>query len=111
VSVTGIILALPVIPASIGSVVGVPGAQVGFAIVAALFIAGVVIADHPPDRILFLVWVGIITAATFTQVRFNYYLAPGVAILAALLLVRIARSELLGLRSLASIVTSRGIRC
>jgi len=71
-SVTGIILALPTIPASIGSVLDIPGSQIGFAVVALLFIIAVVIADHPPDRILFMVWVGIMTAATFTQVRFNY---------------------------------------
>ena len=102
-AVTGIILALPVVPAAIGGVVGIPGALIGFAIVAVLFIAGVGLADHPPERLMFLAWVAIITAATFTQVRFNYYLAPGVAILAALLLVKVARSSLLGLTELDSI--------
>ena len=101
-AVTGVILALPVLPASIGGLIGVPGALVGFAIVSVLFIAGVGTADHPPERIMFLAWLGILTAATFTQVRFNYYLAPGVAILAALLLVRVARSSLLGLTELGS---------
>ena len=102
-SLTGIILAVPGLPAAVGSLVGVPGALVGFAVVALLFIVGVALADHPPERILFLVWIGIITAATFTQVRFNYYLAPGVAVLTGLLLVRLARSELLGLTRLRSV--------
>ena len=101
-ALTGVILAVPALPASIGGVIGVPGALVGFAIVSTLFVVGVGIADHPPERIMFLAWVGIITAATFTQVRFNYYLAAGVAILAALLLVQLARSSLLGLTELTS---------
>ena len=39
--------------------------------------------DHRAERLLVLVWAAFITAAAFTQVRFNYYLVVPVAVLNA----------------------------
>jgi dolichyl-diphosphooligosaccharide--protein glycosyltransferase len=45
--------------------------------------------DHRAEYLLVLVWAAFITAAAFTQVRFNYYLAVPVAVLNAYLLGRV----------------------
>ncbi|UPV74285.1 oligosaccharyl transferase, archaeosortase A system-associated [Halorussus limi] len=45
--------------------------------------------DHKAEHLLVLVWAAFITAAAFTQVRFNYYLAVPVAVLNAYLLGRV----------------------
>jgi dolichyl-diphosphooligosaccharide--protein glycosyltransferase len=45
--------------------------------------------DHRAEYLLVLVWAAFITAAAFTQVRFNYYLAVPVAVLNAYLARRI----------------------
>ncbi|MFC4450289.1 oligosaccharyl transferase, archaeosortase A system-associated [Halorussus aquaticus] len=45
--------------------------------------------DHRAEQLLVLVWAAFITAAAFTQVRFNYYLAVPVAVLNAFLLKQI----------------------
>ncbi|NHN58908.1 MULTISPECIES: oligosaccharyl transferase, archaeosortase A system-associated [Halorussus] len=45
--------------------------------------------DHRAELLLVLVWAAFITAAAFTQVRFNYYLAVPVAVLNAYLLKQI----------------------
>ncbi|WP_266077640.1 oligosaccharyl transferase, archaeosortase A system-associated [Haladaptatus caseinilyticus] len=42
--------------------------------------------EHQAEKLLVLVWAAFITAAAFTQVRFNYYLAVPVAVLNAYLL-------------------------
>ncbi|WP_327052783.1 oligosaccharyl transferase, archaeosortase A system-associated [Halomicrococcus gelatinilyticus] len=42
--------------------------------------------EHEAEKLLVLVWAAFITAAAFTQVRFNYYLAVPVAVLNAYLL-------------------------
>ncbi|WP_115865679.1 oligosaccharyl transferase, archaeosortase A system-associated [Halorussus litoreus] len=45
--------------------------------------------DHRAEYLLVLVWAAFITAAAFTQVRFNYYLVVPVAVLNAYLVARI----------------------
>jgi dolichyl-diphosphooligosaccharide--protein glycosyltransferase len=45
--------------------------------------------DHRAEYLLVLVWAAFITAAAFTQVRFNYYLAVPVAVLNAYLVKQI----------------------
>ncbi|NEU57194.1 oligosaccharyl transferase, archaeosortase A system-associated [Halorussus sp. MSC15.2] len=45
--------------------------------------------DHRAEQLLVLVWAAFITAAAFTQLRFNYYLAVPVAVLNAYLLKQI----------------------
>jgi dolichyl-diphosphooligosaccharide--protein glycosyltransferase len=64
---------------------------VGVAIVATLVIGATVLRSYDPEKLFVLVWVAFVTAAAFTQVRFNYYLAPAVAILNAYLLGEVLR--------------------
>ncbi|WP_137287508.1 oligosaccharyl transferase, archaeosortase A system-associated [Halorussus salinisoli] len=45
--------------------------------------------DHRAEQLLVLVWAAFITAAAFTQVRFNYYLAVPVAVLNAYLVKQV----------------------
>ncbi|MFC7080223.1 oligosaccharyl transferase, archaeosortase A system-associated [Halorussus caseinilyticus] len=45
--------------------------------------------DHRAEHLLVLVWAAFITAAAFTQVRFNYYLAVPVAVLNAFLVKQV----------------------
>ncbi|UPW00313.1 oligosaccharyl transferase, archaeosortase A system-associated [Halorussus gelatinilyticus] len=45
--------------------------------------------DQRAEQLLVLVWAAFITAAAFTQVRFNYYLAVSVAVLNAYLIGRV----------------------
>jgi len=47
---------------------------------------GLVDRERNPEHLLILVWFAFITAAAFTQVRFNYYLAVPVAVLNGVLL-------------------------
>ena len=70
-AVGGVLLALVLFAAD------VPYGLLGIAVILALLaLAG----DHRHERLLLLVWIGFMTAAAFTQIRFNYYLAVGVAV-------------------------------
>ena len=64
---------------------------VGLVVVGTLLVGATVLRSYDPERLFLLVWVGFITAAAFTQVRFNYYLAPAVGILNAYLLGEVLR--------------------
>ncbi|QLG63394.1 oligosaccharyl transferase, archaeosortase A system-associated [Halorarum salinum] len=60
-------------------ILGVNPQLLGLAIVAALVFAATVRVRYDAEHLFAFVWVVFITAAAFTQVRFNYYLALGVA--------------------------------
>jgi dolichyl-diphosphooligosaccharide--protein glycosyltransferase len=64
---------------------------VGLVVVGTLLVGATVLRPYDPEKLFVLVWVGFVTAAAFTQVRFNYYLAPAVAILNAYLLGEVLR--------------------
>ena len=64
---------------------------VGVAVVATLVAGATVQRSYDPENLFVLVWVAFVAAAAFTQVRFNYYLAPAVAILNAYLLGEVLR--------------------
>ncbi len=72
---------------------------VGLALVATLLIGATVLRAYDSERLFVLIWAGFLTAAAFTQVRFNYYLAPAVAIMNAYLL-----GEVLGYLDVDSLV-------
>ena len=64
---------------------------VGVALVATLVAGATVLRSYDPEKLFVLVWVAFVTAAAFTQVRFNYYLAPAVAVMNAYLLGEVLR--------------------
>ncbi|MFC6725404.1 dolichyl-diphosphooligosaccharide--protein glycosyltransferase, partial [Halobium palmae] len=57
----------------------------------ALLVGAVLLARYSAEALFVLVWAAFITAAAFTQVRFNYYLALVVAVLNAFLLGELLR--------------------
>ncbi|SFG17772.1 dolichyl-diphosphooligosaccharide--protein glycosyltransferase [Halopelagius inordinatus] len=82
-AVIGLLFLVPGIPAAIGGALGVAPSLVGLGIVSLLFLGAVLQAEYEPEHLFVLVWVAFITSAAFTQVRFNYYLAVGVAVMNA----------------------------
>ncbi|WP_101297442.1 oligosaccharyl transferase, archaeosortase A system-associated [Halegenticoccus soli] len=78
----------------------VTGQLVGMLVVAALLLGATLLTRYRAERLFVVVWAAFITAAAFTQVRFNYYLAPVVVVMNAFLLGEVLR--LLDLRRPAS---------
>ncbi|ELZ26383.1 hypothetical protein C474_19584 [Halogeometricum pallidum JCM 14848] len=95
----GVILLVPAITGLVGDAIGVDPALVGLVIVSALIVGAVLQARYEPERLFVLVWLAFITAAAFTQVRFNYYLAVAVAVANAYLIGELVGSSYLGLQS------------
>jgi dolichyl-diphosphooligosaccharide--protein glycosyltransferase len=85
-AVVGLIYLLPGVVAAIAEPFGVVPEIVGIAVVAALLVAATFLRQYDGERLFVLVWAAVITAAAFTQVRFNYYLAVVVATMNAYLL-------------------------
>jgi|GEM_PF-137224 len=73
---------LPAFPDLFGGLAGLFGidAQIaGLLVVAGLVLAAVARIRYDAERLFLFVWAAFLTAAAFTQVRFNYYLAVAVA--------------------------------
>ncbi|MFC4356591.1 oligosaccharyl transferase, archaeosortase A system-associated [Halobium salinum] len=86
-----LIFLAPGLLSAIAGVVGGDPQVLGLAIVTALLVGAVVLARYDAEVLFVVVWAGFITAAAFTQVRFNYYLAVVVAVLNAFLLGELLR--------------------
>ena len=83
-----------VFPAPFGAVaegVGTVTEIAGLATVAAVLAGATLLVRYDAERLFFLVWAGFVTAAAFTQVRFNYYLVLVVATSNAFLLGAVLR--------------------
>ncbi|WP_396612627.1 oligosaccharyl transferase, archaeosortase A system-associated [Haloferax sp. S1W] len=93
----GIIFLLPVIPDTIGNAVGLDSSLISLALVTALIVGAVMQADFESEHLFVLAWAAIMTAAAFTQVRFNYYLAVVVAVMNAYLLREVLALDFVGL--------------
>ncbi|MDS0298843.1 oligosaccharyl transferase, archaeosortase A system-associated [Halogeometricum sp. S1BR25-6] len=98
-AVIGLILLVPALTGLIGNAIGIAPSLIGLFIVTALIVGAILQARYEPERLFVLVWLAFITAAAFTQVRFNYYLAVGVAVANAYLIGELVGSSYLGLRS------------
>ncbi|WP_313691388.1 oligosaccharyl transferase, archaeosortase A system-associated [Halorarum halobium] len=72
--------------------IGVDPQLLGLAIVAVLVFLAVVRVRYEAEYLFAFVWVAFITSAAFTQVRFNYYLAVGVAAFNAYFLREVLRA-------------------
>lgn len=101
--IIALIFLVPAIPDGLGGAVGVESSLVSLVIVATLTLGAVLQADYEPELLFILVWVAFITSAAFTQVRFNYYLAPGVAIMNAYLIGQLVNSQYLSIPDIQSI--------
>jgi dolichyl-diphosphooligosaccharide--protein glycosyltransferase len=104
----GLLFVLPGPFRALGDAVGVVPELVGVALVAAILFGAVLQTNYDAEKLLFVVWAAFITSAAFTQVRFNYYLAPVVAVANAYLLGQVL--SVLGLRvdSLAALREVQG---
>ena len=71
---------------ALADALGVVSELVGISLVALILFGAVLQTNYDAEKLLFVVWAAFITSAAFTQVRFNYYLAPVVAIANAYLL-------------------------
>ncbi|MFB6195788.1 MAG: oligosaccharyl transferase, archaeosortase A system-associated [Haloplanus sp.] len=65
---------------------GVVSEIVGLTLVALILFGAVLQERYDGAKLLFVVWAAFMTSAAFTQVRFNYYLAPVVAVANAYLI-------------------------
>ncbi|MFC6875022.1 oligosaccharyl transferase, archaeosortase A system-associated [Halobellus marinus] len=82
--ITLLFLASPLLN-GIESVTGVDEQVAGLLIVSALIVGATYLAEYDADKLFLVVWAVFITSMAFTQVRFNYYLAPIVAVFNAYL--------------------------
>jgi len=82
----GLLFVLPGPFRALGDALGVVSELVGVALVALILFGAVLQTNYDGEKLLFVVWAAFITSAAFTQIRFNYYLAPVVAIANAYLL-------------------------
>ncbi|WP_129115806.1 oligosaccharyl transferase, archaeosortase A system-associated [Halegenticoccus tardaugens] len=69
----------------------VTGQLVGMFVISALILGATLLSRYRAEHLFVLSWAAFITAAAFTQVRFNYYLAPVVAVMNAFLLGEVLR--------------------
>jgi dolichyl-diphosphooligosaccharide--protein glycosyltransferase len=90
-AVVALIFLVPSVFGAIGDVVGLNSQVTSLVVVALLLVGATLLTDYDSDRLLIVVWAAFITAAAFTQVRFNYYLAVVVAVMNAHLLGELLR--------------------
>ena len=95
--VIALIFLVPAIPDGLGGALGIESSLVSLLLVSALTLGAILQADYEPEALFVLVWIAFITSAAFTQVRFNYYLAPGVAVMNAYLVGQLVNSQYLGI--------------
>jgi dolichyl-diphosphooligosaccharide--protein glycosyltransferase len=82
VGVVGVAFGAPGVLAALSGAVGLGSATLGVLLVAPALAAAAAATDRRAAETLVIVWFGVLLAAAFTQVRFNYYLAVAVAVLA-----------------------------
>jgi len=82
----GLLFLIPGPFRAIGDAFGVVSELVGVALVALILLGAVLQTNYDAEKLLFVIWAAFMTSAAFTQVRFNYYLAPVVAIANAYLI-------------------------
>jgi dolichyl-diphosphooligosaccharide--protein glycosyltransferase len=82
IGLVGVAFGAPGVLAALSGVVGLESATLGVLLVAPALATATVATDRRAAETLVIVWFGVLLAAAFTQVRFNYYLAVAVAVLA-----------------------------
>ncbi|WP_251328623.1 oligosaccharyl transferase, archaeosortase A system-associated [Haloplanus pelagicus] len=76
----GLLFLIPAPFRALGDAFGVVSELVGVALVALILFGAVLQTNYDAENLLVVIWAAFMTAAAFTQVRFNYYLAPVVAV-------------------------------
>jgi len=88
-AILGLLFLVPGPFRALGDSLGVVSELVGVALVALILFGAVLQTNYDAEQLLFVIWAAFITSAAFTQVRFNYYLAPIVAVANAYLIGQI----------------------
>ncbi|WP_251342961.1 oligosaccharyl transferase, archaeosortase A system-associated [Haloplanus halophilus] len=88
----GLLFVVPAPFQAVADAVGVVSELVGVALVALILLGAVLQTNYDAEKLLFVVWAAFITSAAFTQIRFNYYLAPVVAVANAYLIGQLLNS-------------------
>jgi dolichyl-diphosphooligosaccharide--protein glycosyltransferase len=104
----GLLFVLPGPFGAVADAFGVVSELVGVALVALILLGAVLQTNYDAEKLLFVVWAAFITSAAFTQVRFNYYLAPVVAIANAYLIGQVLAYLDLDRSSLAAVRDLQG---
>ncbi|WP_142857098.1 oligosaccharyl transferase, archaeosortase A system-associated [Salinigranum halophilum] len=89
--VVALVFLVPSLFGAIGGVVGLNAQVTSLVVVAALIVGAALLTDYDSEHLFVVVWAVFITAAAFTQVRFNYYLAVVVAVMNAYLVGELLR--------------------
>ena len=88
-AVVGLFIALPAIPDLLFGLVGIPG-ELGALLVGALLLVGATfLVRYPVEQLLLVIWALFLLSATFTQLRFSYYLVIPVVVLNAIVLGKV----------------------
>jgi dolichyl-diphosphooligosaccharide--protein glycosyltransferase len=89
--VVALVFLVPDLFGAVGDVAGLDAQVTGLLVVAALIVGATLLVDYDSERLFVVVWAVFITAAAFTQIRFNYYLAVVVAVMNAYLIGEVVR--------------------
>ncbi|AUV81826.1 dolichyl-diphosphooligosaccharide--protein glycosyltransferase [Salinigranum rubrum] len=89
--VVALVFLVPNLFGAIGGVVGLNEQVTSLLVVSALIVGAALLADYDSERTFIVIWAAFITAAAFTQIRFNYYLAVVVAVMNAFLVGELLR--------------------
>jgi len=85
----GLLFVVPAPFNAVADAIGVVPELVGIALVALILFGAVLQTNYDAEKLLFVVWAAFMASAAFTQIRFNYYLAPVVAVANAYLVGQI----------------------
>jgi dolichyl-diphosphooligosaccharide--protein glycosyltransferase len=102
-TVVGLLFLIPAIPRGIGDLLGLNDQLVGLAIVTAIVVGAALLARHSATNLFVVVWAAFVTAAAFTQLRFNYYLAVAVAVMNAYFIAQVFELDLVGMDSVRDV--------
>ena len=89
--VVALVFLVPDVFGAVGDLVGLNAQVTGLLVVSALIVGATLLVDYDSERLFVVVWAVFVTAAAFTQIRFNYYLAVVVAVMNAYLVGEVLR--------------------
>jgi len=85
----GLVFVVPAPFNAVADAIGVVPELIGIALIALILFGAVLQTNYDAEQLLFVVWAAFMTSAAFTQIRFNYYLAPVIAVANAYLVGQI----------------------
>ena len=89
ITIVGLFLALPAIPEVLFGLLGIQWQVGALAVGALLFVGATYLVEYSVEELLLITWALFLTAATFTQIRFSYYLIVPVVILNGIVVAKV----------------------